>query len=231
LRAARAERSRVVTVNMSLTKIDPIGFGCGSVPENLLAISQSKSLRTPTSCARRGPRQPSLAPGVGRSCSRHRSTLTQARGRPRDGGPTGFSPSFCRLSHTKSAAAGESVRANGSSPCCHLRGMWTPGPDAPSETGLKWHHAIVPGVVSRLAGGGAALRPSPSDSFGPRYPYPAVVLLSSEAPPCGEVRLLGDPFVWDAACAHTHAPCQDSSLLLCLHNRYTHTPVVSVPRP
>jgi hypothetical protein len=216
---------------MSLTKIDPIGFGCGSVPENLLAISQSKSLRTPTSCARRGPRQPSLAPGVGRSCSRHRSTLTQARGRPRDGGPTGFSPSFCRLSHTKSAAAGESVRANGSSPCCHLRGMWTPGPDAPSETGLKWHHAIVPGVVSRLAGGGAALRPSPSDSFGPRYPYPAVVLLSSEAPPCGEVRLLGDPFVWDAACAHTHAPCQDSSLLLCLHNRYTHTPVVSVPRP
>ena len=118
---------------------------------------------------------PSLAPGVGRSCSRHRSTLTQARGRPRDGGPTGFSPSFCRLSHTKSAAAGESVRANGSSPCCHLRGMWTPGPDAPSETGLKWHHAIVPGVVSRLAGGGAALRPSPSDSFGPRYPYPAVV--------------------------------------------------------
>lgn len=157
---------------------------------------------------------PSLAPGVGRSCSRHRSTLTQARGRPRDGGPTGFSPSFCRLSHTKSAAAGESVRANGSSPCCHLRGMWTPGPDAPSETGLKWHHAIVPGVVSRLAGGGAALRPSPSDSFGPRYPYPAVVLLSSEAPPCGEVRLLGDPFGWDAACAHTHAPCQDSPLLL-----------------
>ena len=57
------------------------------------------------------------------------------------------------------------MRANGSSPCCHLRGMWTPGPDAPSETGLKWHHAIVPGVVSRLAGGGAALRPSPSDSL------------------------------------------------------------------
>lgn len=110
------------------------------------------------------------------------------------------------------------MRANGSSPCCHLRGMWTPGPDAPSETGLKWHHAIVPGVVSRLAGGGAALRPSPSDSLDHDICIPQWFCSLQRRRHAARfdssvIRLCG----MRHACPHTQssevsAPCQDSSM-------------------